>query len=351
MRDIIFLYLTSGGFIQNNQKTIVGNVLMRVYQVVENLKLYYPELNVYCYSIFEFMDNDTYKNHSKDDCILILNKGCFQSLNQIIDLYKLGYQMVSDYIDNDPKLMNYCIAHISSSVPQHGYLSTNCTQPVYHVIHGFDNHFDRSTYELEQPDELKMTYCGAADNLHLTLHYDLHTDVTWIDSCTWWKREYYTDNWQEELPKEEMIKMIKRQGGQWVSHISKYLQPQTHDWKDQLKYYNCHIGLRKYDEYAPHKPFTKGFTASALRSPIVVDSFNIDARYYLPSDYPLFSPIDGAVDTTDKINDVLNYVKDVYNTPEWDYAVQCMDDLYHKCNPKKIAKRWKTVFQKIEQLL
>lgn len=351
MRDIVFLYLTSGGFIQNNaKKTIVGNVLLRVFNVVDNLKKYHPELNVYCYDLFDFIEKKFYKKHPIDKSILLLNKGCFQTTNQVLNLYKHGYVMVSDYIDDTPELMECFIAHITSSVTQHGYFATNYPN-VYYVIHGFDNHFNRDTYQLEQSDQLKMTYCGAADNLHLMLYYDQSTDVEWIDSCTWWKKEYYTDTWQSQLTSEEIDQMMKRQGGKWVEIVSKYLQPQTNTWKDQLKYYNCHIGLRKYDQYAPYKPFTKGFTAAALRSPIVVDSFNVDAKYYLPSDYPLFSPIDGPVNTISKVNDVLNYVKGVYGTPKWDYAVQCMDNLYEKCNPQKIAKRWKTVFQKVEQLL
>lgn len=350
MRDIIFLYLTSAGFILSNQKTTIsGNVQLRVFNVVENLQKYYPELNVYCYDLIDFLDQKKYHHHSIDQSIIILNKGCFQKPSYILSLKDQGYQLVSDYIDIDPKLMNCCIAHISSSVGLHSYLSTNY-QNVYHIIHGFDNHFDRSTYQLNQSDELKMVYCGAADNIPLMLYYHFYTDVTWIDSCTWWKKEYYTDDWFQKLSKKERDEMLQRKNGRWVEVTRKYLQPQTFDWKDQLKYYNCHLGLRHYDQYAPFKPFTKGFTAAALRSPIVVDSHNLDAKYYLPSDYPLFSPIDGPVNTTQKIDSILNYIRSIYHTPQWDYALHCMDQLYLKCKPQTIAKRWNVVLQKINQL-
>ena len=146
-------------------------------------------------------------------------------------------------------------------------------------------------------------------------------------------------------------KSTSRKNGKWIDIVKDYIKPQTFDWKNELRYYNCHIGLRRYDAYAPHKPFTKGFTAAAFRCPIVVDSFNVDAQYYLPSDYPLFSPIPGPVDTKEKIREVHSFVQSKYHTPEWDYAVECMENLYRKCNSKKVTQRWKTVFEKIENLL
>jgi len=352
MRKIVFLYENAGGFRikDSTNPTISGNVQMRVFDVVNDLKKYHPELDVYCYEFEDFFYKNIYKQHKPEECILLINKGCFQIPDGLEKLYKSGYVMVSDMIDFSPDYENLFVAHISSSVGLHSYLSTNFNQPVYHVIHGYDRYFDRDHYTLEQSDILRITYCGACNNIN-DIDFYMKKGVKWIDPFTWWKKEFYYTNWTDELSKEEFLLMRQRKYGEWCNTIQKYLQPQTHDWKDQLKYYNCHIGLRKYDRYAPYKPFTKGFTAAALRSPIVVDRFNRDACYYLPSDYPLFSPIEGEVKSKEQIITLLQHILSKYQTPEWDYALECMETLYDKCNSKKIAKRWKTVFQKIEQLL
>ena len=355
MRDIIFLYENSTGFRNNekNHKTISGNVKIRVFDVVNDLKKYYPELNTYHYEFRPFFDQKLYKKHSPDECILLINKGCFQITSGIESLYKAGYVMVSDLIDCNPppsSILDLFTAHISSSIGLHNYLKENYSKPVYHIIHGYDRHFDRDHYTLEQSDKLRVTYCGAYDNIN-DLDFYVKKGVKWIDSCSWWKKEYYTGDWTKELPSKEIMLMKQRKYGKWVELVQRYLKPQTDDWKDKLKYYNCHIGLRKYDEYAPNKPFTKGFTAAALRSPIVLDRFNIDACYYLPSDYPLFSPIEGEVKSQSQIITLLQFVISKYQTPEWNYALECMETLYDKCNSRKIAKRWKTVFEKVEQLL
>ena len=122
----------------------------------------------------------------------------------IESLYRAGYAMVSDLIDCNPKHEEYFVAHISSSVGLHSYLSTNFNQPVYHIIHGYDRYFDRDHYKLEQSDVLRVTYCGACDNIN-DLGFYMEKGVKWIDSCSWWKKEYYTDTWQSQLTSEEIL--------------------------------------------------------------------------------------------------------------------------------------------------
>ena len=278
MRKVVFLYANSATFTMSDVKnpTISGNVQIRVFDVVNNLKKYHPELDVYCYEFKQFISNKIYEKYKQNECIFLINKGCLQFPDYIKFLYESGYVMVSDMIDHRPKLEECFVAHISSSVSLHSYFSTNFNQPVYYIIHGYDRYFDRDCYTLEQSDTLKTTYCGAWDNI-LGIEYYVKKGVKWIDSCTWWKPEYYTDGWHHQLSKEEQQLMLQRKEGEWCKVVQKYLKQQTDDWKDELKYYNCHIGLRTYKKNTPNKPFTKGFTAAALRSPIVVDKFNKDS--------------------------------------------------------------------------
>lgn len=337
MRQVITLYETSSGLrlngVENEQP--VGNVKMRV------LDIDIPNLS--SMRLHEFIEKR--KDYSKNDWILILNKGCFQFEHLILQLIDDGYTLIADMVDHrpEPRYNSLMDGFISSSVGQHAYLKQITDKPIWYVIHGYDKDFSLTL----PPDDFRLCYIGASDSVPRIEM--VQQSMTWINSCDWFRKEYWTDDWFSQLSKKERTLMERRESGEWMKVVQPYIKPITQEWKKEIKDYSCHWGLRYHDPYAPFKPFTKGFTASVFSCPIMVDSFNYDARYYLPKDYPFFTDTEKQITTQEGVDFYVEKLKKGYKTEQWDYALECMSNLYEKCNHTKVLERWEEVVEKIKK--
>ena len=322
MTQFVILYAQSSGF--GNENIVVGNVKLRVMNVVDKLKDY-PIIAV---NIHEFVNEKLYRNYDKESTIYVANKGSFQYIDALIKLKKFGHirYLVSDMIDHSPKKkdLDVCDLHIASSISQYAYYKS-LGLPVKHVIHGFDDYFIRPNHD--PPNELKIAYIGASDTTP-TINFPPNS-VQWVNTCDWLYDTYWTDDLNELLTSDQLILMRRRESGEWMNVMQKYLKPPEeikHEWKDIVTDYSFHWGTRWYDSYAPFKPFTKGFTASVLKCPILVDHWQYEARYYLPKDYPFFTDKNRNPKNVKDSADVLFYVKKIeklYNSKQWDYSLDC----------------------------
>lgn len=339
MMQFVILYATSSGF--NDEKVIVGNVKLRVMNVMDKLKDY-PITSI---NLIKFVKQKLYKQYDKDNTIFIINKGCFQYFNSIKDMKKYGYirYLVSDFIDHAPRMeeISLCDLHIASSVGQYSYFKS-LDLNTKHIVHGFDDYFIRPNPQ--PPNELKIAYVGSSDATS-TINFPPNT-VKWINTCDWLYDNYWTDDFSLYLSEKDLQLMQERRAGKWMKYMEKYIKPPEeikHEWKDIVTDYSFHWGIRRYDQYAPFKPFTKGFTSATLKCPILVDHWQYEAKYYLPKDYPFFTDNNhngSMVKTPAEVLFYVNKIEKMYLSKEWDYALDCMEELYRKCNERKVFKDW-----------
>ena len=350
MTQFVILYATSSGF--GDENIVIGNVKLRVMNVLDKLKDY-PIIAV---NIHEFVNEKLYRNYDKESTIYVANKGSFQYIDALIKLKKFGHirYLVSDMIDHSPKKkdLDVCDLHIASSISQYAYYKS-LGLPVKHVIHGFDDYFIRPNHD--PPNELKIAYIGASDTTP-TINFPPNS-VQWVNTCDWLYDGYWTDDLSKLLSKKDFDLMNRRKGGKWIELIQRYLKPPEeikHEWKDIVTDYSFHWGTRLYDPYAAFKPFTKGFTASVLKCPILVDHWQYEARYYLPKDYPFFTDKNRNPESVEDCADVLFYVKKIeklYHSKQWDYSLDCMEELYRKCSERKVFKDWVNCMDWMESML
>lgn len=82
-----------------------------------------------------------------------------------------------------------------------------------------------------------------------------------------------------------------------------------------------------------YKPFTKGFTAAALHSNILVNRSVDDALDLLSDDYPYLV----SSNTADEVVQMFRYAKDSYGSSEWGRGLRIMGELRSKVAPEAVA--------------
>ncbi|MHC0053332.1 hypothetical protein [Actibacterium sp. D379-3] len=103
----------------------------------------------------------------------------------------------------------------------------------------------------------------------------------------------------------------------------------------RLPEFNLHYNVRadtqeKDDNF---KPFTKGFTAAACRSNILLQPDVHDAVEYLGADYPYFV----ADASLNSILDGLAFARESFGGPEWRYGLEVMRDVARRSSPTYVA--------------
>lgn len=109
---------------------------------------------------------------------------------------------------------------------------------------------------------------------------------------------------------------------------------QSNGWLDKLPSYNMHYAVRQIEQIDHYKPFLKGFTAAHCNSNIMIQSSQREAVLWLGQDYPYL--LKGKV-TEAKVLKMLNRIKDSYETPEWDYALEIMAAVKEKTSEPAIG--------------
>lgn len=102
----------------------------------------------------------------------------------------------------------------------------------------------------------------------------------------------------------------------------------------ELPAYNLHYAVRRTTRNRhASKPFTKGFTAAALRANILVDAGTDDARHYLGADYPFLIPSNAAGDIAAGVA----HVTEAFGTAEWRRGLEAMDYVRHVSSPRHVV--------------
>ncbi|QDC08900.1 hypothetical protein FHY55_06430 [Oceanicola sp. D3] len=103
----------------------------------------------------------------------------------------------------------------------------------------------------------------------------------------------------------------------------------------RLPEFNLHYAVRADD--TPEgicKPFTKGFTAAACQSNIILQPDVDDAVSYLGADYPYFV----ANDSPEAVQDMLKKARDEFGGPVWAEGLERMRDVAHRASPRQVAR-------------
>ena len=102
----------------------------------------------------------------------------------------------------------------------------------------------------------------------------------------------------------------------------------------ELPNYNLHYAVRRTTRNRhASKPFTKGFTAAALRANILVDAGTDDALHYLGADYPFLIPSN----SVDDIAAGVVHVTDAFGTAEWQRGLEVMEYVRHVSSPRHVV--------------
>lgn len=107
------------------------------------------------------------------------------------------------------------------------------------------------------------------------------------------------------------------------------------DFLPRLPEFNLHYNVRaglEADE-AGFKPFTKGFTAAACRSNILLQRDVDDAVAYLGADYPYFVEDN----TLESVRAGLDFAQDSFGGPDWRHGLEVMRAVAERSSPAHVA--------------
>jgi hypothetical protein len=105
-----------------------------------------------------------------------------------------------------------------------------------------------------------------------------------------------------------------------------------------LAHFNFHYAVRPESAdglLRAYKPFTKGFTAAALRSNVIVNRATDDAVDLLSEDYPYLVSNTSA----DEILRVFRHAQDGYGSPEWEHGLRIMKEIRNRVTPEAGARQ------------
>lgn len=213
-------------------------------------------------------------------------------------LKRNGCVILADWIDKPLKtpLADQIDVHIASSMAQEQALRDGFPDtPTRYLAHHSDPRLASWAYG-PLPD-LKTAYLGRRENApELT---ELEDRIEWISSGT---PEGFSD-------------LVAR-----------------------LPAYNLHIAVRADNEVSRgiYKPFTKGFTAAACRSNVIVARSTHDAVAYLGEDYPFLIPDNSSAATMDG----LDRAQEAFGGPEWHRGLEVMQDIAQRTSPAAVARQF-----------
>lgn len=108
---------------------------------------------------------------------------------------------------------------------------------------------------------------------------------------------------------------------------------------EHLPNYNFHYAVRptaRPELHRAYKPFTKGVTAAACRSNILVDRDVDDAVEFLTPDYPYIAASNAARD----VEDVYRKARDEFGGPEWKRGLEIMRGVRERLSGKALAEQF-----------
>ena len=111
------------------------------------------------------------------------------------------------------------------------------------------------------------------------------------------------------------------------------------------KDFNLHYAIRPAEQTDTiahvFKPFTKGATAAACQSPIIVNRAAHDAEYFLGDDYPFF--VDTLTETT--VVETVDKAITSFGGPVWVDALERMEELNNRLHPTRIGRDLETLLE------
>lgn len=232
-----------------------------------------------------------------------LTKGVLKdiTLEEITKIKDRNLFVAADFVDDKlrKELLKYIDILIASSIKQYIYYKTYYPDK---LIFRIDHLVDRRLPSIKVLNEAKVGYFGELIN---ALHSEGISDLV----------DIYLVN--TKVPDSS--------------------------WLEDLKKYNVHYSVRKKQSYDGYKPFLKGFTAAHCDSVLMVARDESDAAFCLPPNYPYFSD-------TKELNDVravLLRIIDGFNSKEWGYAKECMENLKAQSSDKTITDQFKILLMDI----
>lgn len=110
---------------------------------------------------------------------------------------------------------------------------------------------------------------------------------------------------------------------------------QFSEFLPRLPEFNLHYNVRPMDRTGGEsfKPLTKGFTAAACRSNMIVQRDVDDVLDYLGADYPYLIENDDA----QTVETAMAYAKESFGGPDWIRGLHIMRDVYARSSPAHIA--------------
>lgn len=227
-------------FIDSDQTTSFGSSIIRRVQLNH---------------IFNhFNKNKKIKSHLATDrnfknSVLIFTK---YASNELTDdtfnkLKKDGNKLIADPVDGviEDALLSRFDAIFACSMLQKIAYQARFNNRIHYVGHHVDMRIDLGKPDI---DHLKMGYFGELSNARFTNELTEEVDFINIDTSI-------GDNT---------------------------------DWMLSLKRYNAHYAIRSKILRNQFKPFTKGFIAAHMGCPILLASDDLEAKYFLDSNYPYF---------------------------------------------------------------
>jgi hypothetical protein len=113
------------------------------------------------------------------------------------------------------------------------------------------------------------------------------------------------------------------------------------DWIGRLPDYNLHYAMRATRELDHFKPFLKGFTAAHSDANIVIQSTEVEARYWLGDDYPFL--LNGPV-TEHTILDTLGAIRDGFGDANWHEGLLRMREIRERTSAARIGSELRHLF-------
>ena len=112
-----------------------------------------------------------------------------------------------------------------------------------------------------------------------------------------------------------------------------------------LSNYSLHYCLRpELNEHYKVKPFTKGFTASAVGAVVMANKATEDAVEFLGADYPYLTR---SLDA-DEVVSTFERAKQGFRGTDWKNAQDVMQNLNELVSPAKIASQFREIVSFLE---
>lgn len=106
-------------------------------------------------------------------------------------------------------------------------------------------------------------------------------------------------------------------------------------WISELPRYNAHYALRVRQSSDGFKPFTKGFVAAHCGAVIIVAADDMEARAFLPADYPYIT----AGTSAHQVHDAIERMRVDFNGPNWQRSLAAIAEIRASCSRDVVARQ------------